>query len=181
MQGRGVRVTTPWPLPPIHQRPLFRLGIALAGGVFVFDQLTKLWVLHLLRLPERLSGSIDLTAFFDLTYVENRGVSFGLFAGGMASRVLLSLLSIIVSGFLIRWLSQTQRRYSAVGAGLILGGAVGNLVDRIFYGYVVDFLDFKGLGFPYVFNVADAAINIGVVFLLYDALVVERREKAAKP
>jgi signal peptidase II len=152
--------------------------MVLAAVTLVLDQATKLWVLHLLELPERIGGKVELSPFFDLTYVENRGISFGLLAGGMVSRVFLSLVSVAVSVFLVRWLMRTERRFAGIAAGLILGGAIGNLIDRVFYGYVVDFLDFSGIGFGYVFNVADAAINIGVAFLLYDWLVVERRERA---
>lgn len=157
-------------------RALFRRGIVLALIVIALDQATKLLIVHGIALPERAFGRIEISGIFDLTYTENRGVSFGLFAGGMTSRVLLSALSLIVSGFIIRWLSTIVRPVTAVGAGLILGGALGNLIDRVAYGYVVDFLDFSGLHFPYIFNVADAAINVGVAFLLYDTLILERRE-----
>jgi len=155
---------------------LFWYGIGLAALMIVLDQATKLYIVHGIALPERPFGRIEISGIFDLTYTENRGVSFGLFAGGMTSRVLLSVLSLVVSGFLVRWLGLIVRPLTAIGAGLILGGALGNLIDRVAYGYVVDFLDFSGLYFPYIFNVADAAINVGVVFLLYDTLVLERRE-----
>lgn len=161
-------------------RPLFRVGMAMAMVTIVLDQVTKLWVLHGIRLPDRYGNRIEISGIFDLTYTENRGVSFGLFAGGMASRVLLSVLSLVVSVFLVRWLMKIDRPVTAWGAALILGGALGNVIDRIFYGYVVDFLDFSGLGFPYIFNVADAAINVGVGLLLLDALVLERRERVTE-
>ncbi|MEM9810207.1 MAG: signal peptidase II [Pseudomonadota bacterium] len=160
-------------------RPLFRRGFMLAALTIVLDQLTKLWVLHGIALPQRPLGRIEISGIFDLTYTENRGVSFGLLAGGLVSRIGLSLVALIVSGFIIRWLSTVTRPVTAWGAGLILGGAVGNLIDRAFYGYVVDFLDFSGLHFPYIFNVADAAINIGVALLLFDTLILERREGVA--
>ncbi len=155
---------------------LFWYGMALAALMIVLDQATKLFIVHGIALPERPFGRIEISGIFDLTYTENRGVSFGLFAGGMTSRILLSVLSLVVSGFIVRWLGTIVRPLTAIGAGLILGGALGNLIDRVAYGYVVDFLDFSGLYFPYIFNVADAAINVGVVFLLYDTLVLERRE-----
>lgn len=170
-------------MTPVHaakaavRRPLFRFGMIIAGLALILDQLTKLWVLHGLRLPYRFQRKIEISGIFDLTYTENRGVSFGLFAGGMTSRVLLSLLSIVVSIFIVRWLLKIERPVTAAGAGMILGGAIGNLIDRVFYGYVVDFLDFSGLGFPYIFNVADAAINVGVALLLFDALWLERKDK----
>jgi signal peptidase II len=163
------------PEPRRGRRYLTR-GLVLAGLVLIVDQATKLWVLHLLRLPYRFKRMVELTPFFDLTYTENRGVSFGLFAGGMSSRIILSVLSLVVSIFLVRWLMRITRPVTAMGAGLILGGAIGNLIDRVFYGFVVDFLDFSGLGFPYIFNVADAGINIGLALLLFDALWLERRE-----
>ena len=164
-------------------RPLFRRGLALAGLTVLLDQASKLWILHGLRLPERQGvsdgrlrdGHVELSSVFDLSYVENRGVSFGLFAGGVTSRVLLTVLALLVSAYVVRWLGGLERRVAAAGAGLIVGGALGNVIDRVAYGYVVDFLNFSGIGFPFVFNVADAAINLGVACLIYDALVVVPR------
>lgn len=155
--------------------PFFRFGLTLAAGVVALDQATKLWVLHILELPRRFANKIEISGIFDLTYTENRGISFGLFAGGMTSRILLSLVALTISVLIIKWLSKVDRPVTAWGLGIILGGAIGNLIDRVFYGFVVDFLDFSGLGFAYIFNVADAAINIGVALLLFDALVLERR------
>ena len=149
---------------------LFRLGLVLSAIVVVLDQLTKHWILYGVRLPTRYR--IELSAIFDLTYVENTGVSFGLFSGGTVSRVVLSVVSVLVAAYVVRWLGTLHRRVAAIGAGLIVGGALGNLYDRVLYGYVVDFLDFSGLGFPFVFNVADAAINVGVACLAWDAFVV---------
>lgn len=161
-------------------RPLFRAGLGIASITVLLDQVSKLLILHVVRLPDRYANRIELTPVFDLTYTENTGVSFGLFAGGLVSRVLLSVLAIVVSGFIVRWLMTLARPVSVIGAGMILGGAIGNLVDRVFYGYVVDFLDFSGLGFPYIFNVADAGINVGVALLLLDSLVLEPREARVK-
>ena len=149
---------------------LFALGLALSILTVFLDQVSKLAILYAVRLPTR--HQIDLGPVFDLTYVENRGVSFGLFAGGMTSRIILSVVSVLVAGYIVRWLGTLRRRVAAIGAGLIVGGAVGNLFDRVAYGHVVDFLDFSGLGFPFVFNVADAAINVGVACLAYDAFFV---------
>ena len=149
---------------------LFRLGLVLAAVVVILDQLTKHWILYGVRLPSRYR--IELSSIFDLTYVENTGVSFGLFSGGMTSRVILSVVSVVVAAYVVRWLGTLRRRVAAIGAGLIVGGALGNLYDRVLYGHVVDFLDFTGLGFPFVFNVADAAINVGVACLAWDAFVV---------
>lgn len=160
--------------------PVFHLTVILALGVLVLDQATKMWILHGLDLDGRLSGHIDLSPIFDLTYVENRGVSFGLFAGGMTSRVLFSGLAIIVAVYVLHWSGTLQRRWAALGGGFIVGGAIGNAIDRIAYGYVVDFLDFSGAYFPWVFNVADMAINVGVALLAYDAFFLAPKSEAAK-
>lgn len=157
---------------------LFGLGLMIALFVIALDQISKHMVLYAIRLPAR--HQIDLSDVFDLTYVENTGVSFGLFSGGMASRVILSVLSVVIAAYVVRWLGTLERRVAAVGAGAIIGGALGNLYDRVFYGYVVDFLDFSGIGFPFVFNIADAAINIGVACLVIDAIFFAPKPVDAK-
>ena len=156
---------------------LFRYGLAGAGIVALLDQASKYWIVHVLRLPER--GKIELTSAFDFSYVQNYGASFGMLSGGMASRVLLSLISTGVALGLAYWLGKLHRPVAGAGVGFIIGGAVGNLYDRIAYGYVVDFIDFSGLYFPWVFNVADAAINVGVALLLLDAWQTRDRPEGA--
>lgn len=158
-------------------RPLFRRGMGLALLTIIADQLSKLWILHGVKLPERAMQTIELSPIFDLTYTENTGISFGLFAGGIASRIVLSVVSLVISGFILRWLTTIDRPVIAIAAGFILGGAIGNLVDRMIYGYVVDFIDFSDIGFAFIFNVADAAINVGVGLLLLDSLILEPRDK----
>ena len=97
-------------------------------------------------------------------------MSFGLFGGGgVFTRIALTLLAIGVAGFVMHWVGRLDRRVAAIGAALIVGGALGNAIDRMVHGFVVDFLDFSGLYFPWKFNVADAAINVGVAFLATDA------------
>jgi len=110
--------------------------------------------------------------------VWNRGVSFGLFrADADLVRWILTIFSIAVAIALSIWVRKADRPMLSVGLGLVIGGAIGNAIDRIRFGAVVDFLDFQRLGFfPWVFNVADSAITIGVVFLLLDSL---RKESAA--
>jgi signal peptidase II len=148
-------------------------GFALL--VIVLDQLTKAWMMDGLELREW--GRIEVWApIFNLTWVENRGVSFGLFGDGSA-RWLLSAFSAAVAGALAWWALKADRRLLISAIGLVMGGAIGNVIDRIRFGYVVDFLDFSGLGFPWVFNVADAAINVGVILLILDSI---RSERAAK-
>ena len=163
---------------------LFWMVVIIAVAVIAIDQATKLWVLHGLDLDRDCQrnpdgtllycpyGKIELSSIFDLNYVENRGVSFGLLSGGIVSRVLLTVLALTVAGFVLHWAGRLNRKIASVAAGLIIGGAVGNAVDRAVYGYVVDFLDFSGIGFIWVFNLADTAINLGVACLAYDAFFV---------
>ena len=144
--------------------------------VVVLDQLTKAWVLSGLDLRE--VGRVNiLPPILNFTWVENRGVSFGLFGDGSA-RWMLSLFSIIVSGILGWWALRADRRLLITAIGLVMGGAIGNVIDRIRFGFVVDFIDFSGTGvFPWVFNVADSAITIGVILLILDSLLSERAAK----
>lgn len=152
--------------------PVTRLGLlayALAVVVLVLDQLSKAWVLGGLHLAER--GQIPVLPFFRLTMVMNPGVSFGLLrADSPVGRWLLVTAALVVVVCLIAWARKAQRPLFAVALGLIIGGALGNnLIDRARIGEVVDFLDFSGLAFPWVFNVADSAITVGVCLLLLDS------------
>ncbi|KRB50548.1 MAG: signal peptidase II [Pseudomonadota bacterium] len=149
---------------------------ALAAFVIVADQLSKHWVLFVYDLPSRLS--VPIAGPFSLTMVWNRGVSFGLFrAEADLVRWLLAGFSVIVAVMLAVWARKADRPLMALGLGFVIGGALGNVIDRIRFGAVADFLDFQRLGFfPWVFNVADSAITVGVVFLLLDSM---RKESAS--
>ncbi|MFT4956452.1 MAG: signal peptidase II [Brevundimonas sp.] len=149
---------------------------AFAAAVIVLDQITKAWMLYGLHIRE--VGQIRvLEPIFNLTFVLNRGVSFGLLTGGETGRWLLTVFSIAVAGLLAFWATRADRRLLITAIGLIMGGALGNVIDRIRFGGVVDFLDFSGLYFPWVFNVADSAISIGVVLLIADSFISERSAK----
>lgn len=151
-------------------------AFGLALFIVILDQLTKAWVISGIDLREMRQVAV-LPPIFNLTWVENRGVSFGLFGDGSA-RWYLSVFSIMVAGALAWWALKADRRLLITAIGLVMGGAIGNVIDRVRFGFVVDFLDFSGTGFfPWVFNVADSAISIGVVLLIWDSL---RAEKAAK-
>jgi len=126
--------------------------------------------------PAPYGRSIPLAPVFSLSMVWNRGVSFGLLAGDQA-RYVLSLFSFAVAGGLTVWLASIRRPLLLVGVAGVIGGAIGNLIDRLRFGAVVDFLDFSGLYFPWVFNVADASITCGVGVILLETLV--RGEAAA--
>ena len=146
------------------------LGTLLAIAVLVADQLTKAWALYVYDLPAR--SHVDLSPVMDLTMVWNRGVSFGLLsADSELGRWLLTVFPILVVGFLGWWLSRVQRPLLAVAIGLVIGGAIGNVIDRIAYGAVADFLDFSDIYFPWVFNIADASISTGVGLMLLDSLL----------
>ena len=131
----------------------------------------------------QLCGRIDITSFFDLTMVWNRGISFGIGQSEGIMRWLLVLMtSAIAIGFSV-WLYKAARRFTGLALALVIGGAFGNVIDRIRFGSVVDFLDFSGIFRPYffnyVFNVADAAISVGAVLLFVDQFLMSRQEKAA--
>ena len=154
-------------------------GFALI--VIVLDQLTKAWVLGSADLsdaaliPDGYRFAEVVPGIFSITMVRNTGVSFGLFGGGEA-RWVLSLFAVLVAGALAWWALQAQRRTLIAAIGLVIGGAVGNAIDRIRFGYVVDFIDFSATGlFPWVFNVADSAITIGVALLILDSIRSERK------
>jgi len=169
------------PLPDDLRRARNRkVAFSLALAIFVFDQATKWVVAYPLQLQFR--GEIELLSFFDLRWVENRGVSLGLLsADGALGRWLLVIGTAAIAAFVAVWLWKEKRRDDAAALALILGGALGNIVDRVRFGYVVDFADLHfGEWRPFlVFNVGDAAITIGVLLLLVRALLM-RDGKAKK-
>jgi signal peptidase II len=163
---------------------MLRFGLTISAIVFVVDQITKLLILEVWGFSPVgcLQGGygcrfIELTPFFDLQMVWNRGVSFGLLrANEDLARWGLVALSFVISGVFLWWLRGAERRFTAVALGLVIGGALGNVVDRIRFGAVADFLDFNGLWFPWVFNVADAAITVGAILLAVDMLFFAETE-----
>lgn len=149
-------------------------GFALAAAVFVVDQLVKYWVMFGLHLQSQ--RSVPVLPFFSFTWVENRGVSMGLFqADGEAGQWLLIALTAGIAAVVGWWLWRERKPVEALAFALVLGGALGNIVDRVRFGYVVDFahLHVGGWSF-YVFNVADAAISVGVAILLARALLAPK-------
>jgi signal peptidase II len=154
------------------------LGLATAAIIFLADQLIKYWVLTTLDLRNRLQ--VMVFDIFNFTYVENHGVSLGfLTADTDAARWMLVALTAAISVGVFVWMFRETNRQDVAALGLILGGALGNIVDRSRYGYVVDYADLHfGEWQPFlVFNVADAAITIGVVILLIRALLVREKPK----
>lgn len=154
------------------------LGVTLALIVFALDQLTK----YIVTVPLDLKtvGQIELLPFFNLTWVENYGVSLGLLTADSAlERWLLTGLTLGIATVVAVWMWREKNRQDVFGLGLILGGALGNILDRVRFGHVVDFADLHiGAFRPFlVFNIADAAITIGVLILFFRALFVRDKPK----
>lgn len=152
-----------------------RAGLVTAGSIFLFDQLTKWLVAGPLRLNEQ-GQSIELLPMFALTRVHNHGISLGMLtAASDTQRWLLVAFTAAIAALVTYWLFREKKLGDQLALGLILGGALGNIVDRSRLGYVLDFADLHFGDFrPFlVFNVADAAISIGVVILILRAILVK--------
>lgn len=150
------------------------LALAAAAAVALVDQLSKWWIVERVMDPPR---ALEVTGFFNLMLIYNRGVSFGLLdsEAALLPWVLSGLAVAIVIGLVV-WLRQIEGRWPGVAVGLIVGGAVGNVIDRLRLGAVIDFLDLHWAGFHWpAFNLADSAITLGVVLLLVDGLFGRRK------
>jgi signal peptidase II len=154
-------------------------GYLIAAAIFVVDQLVKLWIIAGIGLQAK--GSINLLPVLSLTWVENRGVSMGLLqADGAKERWILTGVTALIAAGVAWWMRKETNRIDILALALVLGGALGNIVDRVRFGYVVDFVHVHvGTWSFYVFNVADAAITIGVAILLLRAFF-ERKPAAAE-
>lgn len=152
-----------------------RTGFLWAFLALVADQASKLFLLFIYELPMRYP--ITLGPFFELTVEWNRGVSYGLFQqDGDLGRWFLIGVSILAVIFMSVWMMRIQTRFLAASIGLIIGGAIGNGIDRVAYGAVFDFAYIHVGSFSwYVFNVADALIVFGVMGLLYDSFFLEKK------
>jgi signal peptidase II len=156
-------------------------GYSLAMVIFLIDQISKYWIITLLQLPQR--GQIELMSILNFTWVENRGVSLGMLtASSDTQRWLLVGLTGAISLGVVIWIWREKRTQDVLALGLVLGGAIGNLIDRVRYGYVADFIDLHFGDFqPFlVFNVADAAITIGVVILVLRAFLLRDKPEPAE-
>ena len=149
--------------------PMLRLGFGLAALTIVLDQLSKHWILTSVMQPPKV---IELTSFFNLVLAWNRGVSFGMFnqQSAYGPYILTGVAAVIVVALAI-WLFTAESRFTALALGLVIGGAIGNVIDRLRFGAVVDFLDFHAMGYHWpAFNVADSAICVGAVMLVFESL-----------
>ena len=150
--------------------PLSPLGLGIAALTVLLDQAHKAWMLYVYDIGAK--GSVTITPFFDLVLVWNQGISYGLLPQeGTLGRWGLILFAFAASLALAVWLARLTAPLGAAAIGLIIGGAIGNAIDRIAYGAVADFFSLHAFGYQwYVFNIADAAIVAGVVGLLYESL-----------
>ena len=162
--------------------PRLRPGIIATLAVIALDQASKLWLLRVFDIAH--SGAVKVTPFFDLVLALNTGISYGWFQdeGAVGQAILLAVKAVAVIVLAI-WMARSRSRLATVALGLIIGGAIGNAIDRLAYGAVVDFALFHvqigGKPFNwYVFNLADVAIVAGVAGLLYDSFVMVPAAKA---
>jgi len=161
--------------------PITRFGLAVAALTCMLDQASKLYLVFVVDLANH---PLRLGPFLDFVLTRNTGISYGLFQteGPLGQWLLLGFKAIAVVLLWI-WLARSRRRLTALSLGLIIGGAIGNAIDRLAYGWVADFVFFHVSGANwrfnwYVFNLADVAIFAGVIGLLYESLIGERAQKA---
>ena len=147
----------------------FQIGLLIAVAVLILDRVSKWWIMDILELPK--IQMVQILPIFNLQWVENRGISFGMLSsdGDMGRWLLVVITLLLVFGLGI-WLKYVQTRLLAVAIGLVIGGGIGNIYDRVNYGYVADFLQFYVGNWSFaVFNVADSCITIGAALLIWDS------------
>ena len=165
--------------------PLTRFGVVVALIVCAIDQASKLWLLDVFDLANR--GIVHITPFLDFVLTWNTGISYGLFPQESEfGRALLLALKAAAVVVLWVWLARAELKLTALALGLIIGGAIGNAIDRVLYGAVADFVLFyittKSFNFVwYVFNLADVAIVAGVIGLLYEYVLGAAPQKRPDP
>ncbi len=153
----------------------FAISLLIALITLLLDQGSKWWVVSVVDLPSQ--RIIEVTSFFNLAMVWNHGVSFGMFSSHQQP-LLLSAVAIGIVGVLLVWLAKSHDRFLTCGIGLIIGGAIGNVIDRLRFQAVVDFLDFHAFGYHWpAFNIADSGIFIGVVVLCIQSMMQPSKSK----
>ena len=152
------------------------IGLIAAGVALIADQGSKLFMLYKAGFAQMAPGdSVPVLPFFNMMMVWNPGISYGLFpaSGRLGTYILVSVTFAVVL-FLVWWMWHSTSRALIMGFGLIIGGALGNLIDRLIYGKVADFFHFYGFGYDwYIFNIADLAITLGAMAIIYDVLKPE--------
>jgi len=156
-------------------------GLAVAAAAAVLDQASKAMVLAFFGEPGCALHRVALSSFLDLVLTCNPGVSFGLFNRTGVNSLIFSLTALVIILVLVAWLWRVRASFLAVAIGLIIGGAIGNVVDRLRFGAVIDFLYFHaGSWYWPAFNLADSAICLGVAAMLLDGLLLRRASSQAK-
>lgn len=150
-------------------KKLTRTGLLIALVSLIIDQASKIYLVDIYKLAA--AGTQQITSFFNLVMVWNRGISFGMFSGHESSNYFFIGISIVIVCILSFWLIKTEFKLEAIGIGFVLGGALGNIIDRFRYGAVADFFDFHihGKHWP-AFNIADSTIFIGACILIISSL-----------
>lgn len=161
----------------MRMRNHFSYSIPVLAFVVLADFLTKSLVMERIE-----TGHIEVLPFFNLVLVWNRGISFGIFgAGGAVPPAVLIAVSLGIAAFFAFWLRRTEDRPLACALAAVIGGALGNIIDRIQFGAVVDFLDFHAFGWHWpAFNVADSAIVLGIAYAVADGLLFEPKRQKPK-
>ncbi len=163
-------------------------GLAVPAVTVVLDQLTKWWATRFFNVPmnicelnPRPGFDVDFWAVMDLALVCNQGISWGLLQGDSpVKRWALTAFAFFMCAVLYYVLGRSRDVLTRLSLGLVIGGAIGNGIDRALFGAVTDFIDFGDIGFHWVFNVADSAITVGVIGLILASFIQDKREKAAK-
>jgi len=163
-------------------------GFTLPLFIVIIDQLTKLGATRFFKQPfsycelyPNQKLNYDLTPLMDISLLCNQGISWGLLQGDSPiKRWALTIFALVMSAALFWVLGQTKDKLSRLAFGLVIGGAIGNAIDRFFFGAVTDFIDFSDIGFNYVFNIADSAITIGVIGLLIGSFLTKDEDQDAE-
>ena len=168
------------------KKPLILFGFLLPAFIVIFDQLTKYWAVSAFNQPMNTceinpypNMQIEMSPIVDLALVCNQGVSWGLLQGDSPlKRWALTIFAFVMSCVLLYVLKGTKDRLSQIAIGMIIGGAIGNGIDRALFGAVTDFINFGDIGFHWVFNIADSAITMGVIGLIAASFLTAREEKS---
>lgn len=149
------------------------LGLLFSLILIGLDQLSKAQIRTFL---ESVNGQAEILPFFNLVSVWNYGISFGMFkAGSPLGAYLLIGVALVITGFFLVWLLRAKRVFQVIACAFVIGGALGNVIDRAIYGAVFDFLDVHGFGYHWpAFNIADSAVFIGIAMIVADGLFLSR-------
>jgi signal peptidase II len=160
----------------IKKLTIKKLAVPFILILIFLDQVTKWWIINYIMQPIKI---LPITPFFNIVLTWNSGISFGIFSNqGSFSVIILSTLATLIVFFLAVWLMKAENKKLIIGLICIIGGAIGNIIDRVYHGAVIDFLDFhiKSYHWP-AFNVADSCIFIGATLIILDSLFPDKKEE----